>query len=612
METLPEPQDQIKSLLSWFMSDEDVARYSDVECALETLKTDELCWQAAVSIGVHAIVFGHFGETDEEKALVKNLAGYALEPMEALHQSLTAQARQQPLTDEQARMLFHLRFALGFLLQFGKGDAQRALGFLHEMAGTQLCRFAGGVRSGGDTVTYTDDMRRGKDFAARLMSTLCAEMDNYEETLSVITRAAGMTGDPLGLLGQVADLLDRWAAKCEAIEQREGADELDAFLEWTPLLYSAAEVVSVGQQVDTSGVLPGECDKASPQFLAYKLGQLAARFAANNADFSHHFLDEVEEEPGRFDFLVEALLCDHEPGRDWQKVRDRYLAGWRRTPCYEGTSPEEIGPHMDLYWAMRIGFADKILESTQAVVPAGQPAAPPDVVRDIETIKEVVTTIAIRQVKQERDLNERLPPAKRQIHGFLAQCLPGVSDQLPPKVINALTKAEGYYKSEVNDEEAKVSFVKAVEAALYDCWVAPLADFMERDRRQQIDLPLPLPRNRMGATRLRRLSLLDCADLFDTLVTPARRDLSALGAEDLRHFMNQRIGPRWPDFGPLAQSLRRVQELRAASAHYQQAETRVDRELWELEEIRKLVLGTAGSPSVIVQIYRLLAPSKQS
>jgi hypothetical protein len=112
METLPEPQDQIKSLLSWFMSDEDVACYSDVAYALEMVRRGGLCWQAAVSIGVHALKLGVIGKTDEEKALAENLVDRALEPSEALHESLTRQAGQQPLTDEQGRMLFHVRFGL--------------------------------------------------------------------------------------------------------------------------------------------------------------------------------------------------------------------------------------------------------------------------------------------------------------------------------------------------------------------------------------------------------------------------------------------------------------------------------------------------------------------
>jgi hypothetical protein len=107
------------------------------------------------------------------------------------------------------------------------------------------------------------------------------------------------------------------------------------------------------------------------------------------------------------------------------------------------------------------------------------------------------------------------------------------------------------------------------------------------------------------------VKLWEWADVFDALVGPARKDLSALGAKDLRRFMDQCIGVHWPDFRPLAQSLRRVWELRTGCGHYEQAETRLEKELWEIEEIRNFVLGTAGSPSIIAQIYRLLAPGKQ-
>ncbi len=282
-----------------------------------------------------------------------------------------------------------------------------------------------------------------------------------------------------------------------------------AFNAWYKLLCRAADLLSVCHHADTSGAVPGDCDTGSAQFLAYKFGQLAAAFAMTKADVWERLL--VDEDFGpvlALGFLLDSLVCDYEPQRDWRKARDRYVQRWQSTACYEGASPDQIGPHMDLYWAMRIGFADKMLESTRALEVAAPPAAVPDLIGQMQRIEDIASTIAVRQLKQQRELEERLPPAKRQIYGFLAQCLAGVWDRLPAKVINALMKAEKYYDSKVDDDGAKVSFVKAVEAALDDCLISPLIDFMQQHGRQQIDLPLQPPRNRMGAAGLRKLSLL--------------------------------------------------------------------------------------------------------
>jgi hypothetical protein len=513
-------------------------------------------------------------------------------------------------------MLFHLRFGLGFLF-LAKGEREAAKAFLHDMAATKLSRHGGGqsYRSGDDIVSYTDDMGWGKVLAAIMACDPYSDAEDYDEALYLMMEAGDTTGHYS--VDNAVGLLDRWAARCEAIEQREGADELDAFLEWTTLLYSAAEVVSVCQQVDTSGVLPGECDKASPQFLAYKLGQLAARFAAKNTDLWHHFLDEVEEEPGRLDFLVEALLCEHELGRDWQKVRDRYLAGWRRTPCYEGTSPEEIGPHMDLYWAMRIGFADKMLEFTGALVPAQAPAPPPDTLRDIETIKEVVTTIAIRQVKEQRDREQRLPPTREAMEQCLRERLGDVWDNLPSDVTDPLLSAECDYQTGwqrgIPTRQVAEGFYDAVQACFQAYFVDRLIASLGtgprsirlsyrgwRGRWEEHEVDLDNPTS---------LSVRAWASVLETVADPEQT-----GRENLQ--VKQFVKRSCPTLGPdppkaLADLLRKVQDYRNAAVHRRWPPGPHRKERAELDDMRDLVLGTAHSPSVVVQIYRLFGPSKQ-
>ncbi len=64
-----------------------------------------------------------------------------------------------------------------------------------------------------------------------------------------------------------------------------------------------------------------------------------------------------------------------------------------------------------------------------------------------------------------------------------------------------------------------------------------------------------------------------------------------------------------PDLCPLSRSLQMVQEYRSGSAHYQEAISRYEKEKWELEQMRNLVLGI-GQDSVIAQISQLLAPRR--
>ncbi len=620
METLPEPQDWGQDLFRLLVTpstrdegeenqvEEDVARYSDLSYALGSISGGDLCWQAVASIGARAFWLATSPKTDAEKLVVP-----ALEPMEATYRSLTREAGRRRLTDDEARILFFVRFGLGSLLLL-MGDLERAKVFFHEMAATRLSRTRKGARAGEGIVAYMPGMDAARAFVSLLVSPRYLAPEECEEWLRFMAQAAD-TPERLFAdmaLTRASSFLDRWAARCERTERREGADEMDAFLEWTALLYSAAEVVSVCQYADTLGAAPGDCETNSAQFFAYKFGQLAARFAASNAGLWHDFFDEVEEEPGTFDFLVEALLSPLEGRPDWHKLRDRYESGWRRTPCYAGMPAEEIGPHMDLYWAMRIGFADKMLESAQALVPAGAPGPSPDPARDIQTIKDVVTTVAIRQVKQQRDLDEQRPPTEQELRLFLEGRLAEVWDNLPSDVTDALISAEyGHrdgWRSAIPTLAVLKGFHEAVAACLAWYFARPFATYLAGAGVSRTAVEWGVwngqpQRRQFHAEDPRCLSLGQWAGAFRAIEKNPRV------AAFLRH--------NWPGLGTealreLAALLRKVQDYRNRAEHPRSSPRSHHTEKAELDEMRKLVLGLGDSPSVIVQIYGLLAQSKQS
>jgi hypothetical protein len=443
-------------------------------------------------------------------------------------------------------------------------------------------------------------------------------MDNYTETLSVITRAADVTGDPLGLLGQVGDLLDRWAARCERIRQRESVDELDAFVEWTVLLTQAGEVLSVCQHADTSGTLPGKCKHDSAQFLAYKLGQLAARFATENAHLWQDFMEESDQ-PGRVDFLVEALLCDLEARPDWYKLRDRYETGWRRTLVCDRASVEEISPAIDLYWAMRIGFADKMLEATHALEVAAPPVAAPDLIGQIQRIEDIASTTALRLIKRQREEDERRPPTEQELRLFLEERLARVWDSLPSDVTDALLSAEYAYRagwqSGIPTRAVVKGFHEAVEACFEWYFAKPFATYLNEGGVSHTTVYWGVWREQpqkseFQANNPRCLSLGRWAGAFKVA---ADADLPASKNLQVATFLKD----NWPDLGKdalreLADSLGKVQDYRNRAEHPHSPPRPRHTERSELGEMRKLVLGTADSPSIIAQIYRLLGASKQS
>lgn len=628
MEISPETEDTIKNFLSLLMNGDDIATFSNLDHAITIVKEAQPCWQAPASIGVHAAVF-HLAETDAEATLLQDLIGRALAPLETLLESLAPKAGEKALGEERAHLLFHSRFGLGFLL-LASGDEERAKTVLHQMAATRLPMRGVEVRAGPGIIRLTRDITRGKLLAALFMQGVYKRKEDYGEALYLITEAVAC--NPLSpvlpaLTEQAPALLDHWAERCE---EEDASTEYDSpTLGWLDLFAEAAEILSVCQEADSSGALPNECKGEAAQFLAWKFGQIAGEFATHGRwrdgpfGASTQFIREdwrvigeefnllrEGEKVSRALNVVAALLCEYEPNRVWEKIREHYILMWNTSYTYQGTSLSELTPESDLYWAMRIGFADKMLEAQQHRI-IGAPVSILPTIHSIEGVKDILSAIALRELKLQQSLDEiieRQPSSKREIGQFLEQQLNSIWVELPAKVIDTLVKAESYYKTEVNNDDAKVYFAKAVEAALNHRFVTPLIDYMQKRCWKQIEVCFLQGRETRSGEALHKLSLLEWAEIFGIISTPRVKGLADLAMPQLLEFMKQHY--RWqrlPDLHPLAQSLQRIQTYRGGSAHYQEASSRYEREVWKLEEMRKLVLGI-GQTSVIGQIFKVFAP----
>lgn len=643
MEIIPLPDNyaetilpQLRRVLSWFMSDDEVELYSNLAYSLTLVRQRELCWQAIVSVGLHYHFFDVF--RDERIAhweLDQDMVAPALESCETLLAFLNAKLDCEPLTDEEARVLFHVRWALGFVY-WAANDTARAIPLWEITVEKKLSMIflgGGGIgsfegRHGEEIIPWEKDSAAAMAFTAFMLSYNYELTGAYYQALTMIKIAAGSSPGHV-FLHRAFQLLDAWAKQCEEDEHKLD-DQRN--VEWIELFASVGDILRFADG-DESGVLPHECKQDSAQFLAWNFGRVVGAYAtvdrfrtdlraglADLDDYADYLANEAEERVGEAAVVfaaVLALVSEYGPERDWVKLRELYIDGWWRSAAFAGCPVHEIGPNTDLYWAMRIGFADKVLEvmkswDSTALVPAG-PIVPQDnpvtnVMQQLQRIEDITSSTSLRQVKQWQELDKRLPPERRKLYEGLAQGFGSIWDELPKKVANALAKAERYYRTEVNDDDAKVWFAKAVEAALDDCLVSPLIAYMEERHLKQMTVPFPAPRGpqNLSPSAVRKLTLGEWAGVLAGL-GHQRKDLSSLATKELKEFLNNVLfaGKRWPDLFPLAQGLRRVQEYRGGSAHYQEAATRMEKEEWELEELRNLVLGI-GQQSVIELIYRLL------
>ena len=369
MELSPELEKSIKDALSAFMGEDEAEHYMNFDYATSLVKQLQPPWQALVSVGVHVAEAYAHQETNDEKLILHELVGQALRPVETLFASLLRKSGEELLESEQARLLFHTRFGLGFLL-LAKGDKTRSKGILHDMAATKVSvRGHSYYGEGPGILSCTNDVRQGKLRVAFDLLPEYARQKDCVEILYLVTEALACAPWATYILDILPVIIDYCVTEYEK-EDYDGPG-----LEWLHLFVEAAELLSLCEEYDSSGSAPNECKEESPQYLAWKIGQIAGRLAARWPDdpfgefqdfksaIEEDFQFERGEEKTRQTLMaILALLREYDPGRDWQKMRDQCLSIWRLSDIYSGMPLSEIGPCQDLYWAMRIGFADALMK----------------------------------------------------------------------------------------------------------------------------------------------------------------------------------------------------------------------------------------------------------
>ena len=124
---------------------------------------------------------------------------------------------------------------------------------------------------------------------------------------------------------------------------------------------------------------------------------------------------------------------------------------------WNGTQPPHMSAQSDLYWAMRVGFADAHSQN------AGQRRVSLAGIADsLERIETITSGAAQRVLRTERntdnlveDLKDRLPPNHEYWYGQLLEELPGLMGELPRATVDHLIDASRYKIPKRNGITAK-------------------------------------------------------------------------------------------------------------------------------------------------------------
>lgn len=361
---------------------------------------------------------------------------------------------------------------------------------------------------------------------------------------------------------------------------------LDTIYEW---LDTASEVDSEGRDHI------GECPTTTRQFWAWYYGQALGRLIVARPSLRASLLGEIEAGVWENCWNIAGVLFETLPD-SWREYREWALKFYNASdieyhqqgPRPGGTTlPPHLSPQSDLYWAIRVGFADA--HSENAVELRVSLAGLADSLARIESIATSSAQHMLRTERNTDDLLEevknRVPPNREYWHGRLQEELPGLISRLPRATVDHLIDASSHRASKEWDY-CKVSLCKSVESLFVRIFVPAIQAHPESS-----GLTLALPRGK-GPARKRspdEWGHIPMPGWVQILRTATEGDINSPMRSVLPHaFANVDLDA----LVSLNTKLEAIAQLRGSSAH--DSKTAGDRKAGDAEKLWDLVVGSNG------------------
>ena len=244
----------------------------------------------------------------------------------------------------------------------------------------------------------------------------------------------------------------------------------------------------------------GECPTATRQFWAWYYGHALGRLVVARPSLRASLLDEIEA--GEWDdcWHVAGVLFQA-ASHSWDEYRARALKFYNASDIeypQQGTRPWNAAqpPHLsaqsDLYWAMRIGFADAHTANAE-----DRKSSSAGITDALERIETITSGTALHVLRAERSLdnltdavNDRVMPNHEYWYGQLQEALPDLTGSLPRPTVEHLIDAFRHRYAREWDY-CKVSLCKSVESLFVRMLVPGI-----RALPQSSNLTIALPRGK--------------------------------------------------------------------------------------------------------------------
>ncbi len=229
----------------------------------------------------------------------------------------------------------------------------------------------------------------------------------------------------------------------------------------------------------------------SHQYWAWFYGNSLGKLLVQRPGLRQSLLEELEAGEWSEGWPAGGVLFESTPS-SWDEYRQRALKLYSVTDMeyryhepymidpeiensleHDTSSIERQPPHLssesDLYWIMRVGFADAYIKSG-----AKRSASPQEFADIIDQVRGIVSSAALRTLRIDTKLEELsgeisrgLPPTEEYWREILRQVLASVYDDLPEQTISHLTMALDRRHAKDPDGQ-RVAIGRAVESIFHE------------------------------------------------------------------------------------------------------------------------------------------------
>ena len=330
------------------------------------------------------------------------------------------------------------------------------------------------------------------DLVLRRLPVLYEEVGRFEDALNLTYPSFEHFGSGAAYCDIAIRRLEGWLSQLSEAGGIAGAERfLDLIYEWLD---------KAGDVDEEERHHLGDCQTTTRQFWAWYYGNALGRLLVARPSLLASLFDEIDAGEWENCWHIAGVLFET-PDESWDEYRQRALKFYhtsdieyrQQDPRPNGaTQPPHLSPQSDLYWAMRVGFADAHSRNAEE-----QRLSSTGIADYLEQIKTITSSTAQHVLRTERNtdnlleaVNNRVTPNDEYWYELLQKDLLSLTSRLPTATVEHLIEAQRHKFAKQTDY-CSVALCKSVESLFHRFLVPKILELPESN-----ELMLATPRGK--------------------------------------------------------------------------------------------------------------------